>query len=206
MLDKVDLLLIHTPHPPACNSSSEIATTWVGMEAALKANMTAAIGVSNFNAAQLEALAAAPAVTEVPSVNQILLHVGQVDVDTIAYCTKAHIVTEVREWKESAHRSTYLHGDERVGGGGGGALAGCSIPRSRSGGAPPHIRQCPLETRSTPLPPALTRSLYADTHSILIVVFNHRCTRRIRQWDTRTGVGKQCTICLQCSRLLRPTT
>ena len=118
MLDKVDLLLIHTPHPPACNSSSEIATTWVGMEAALKANMTAAIGVSNFNAAQLEALAAAPAVTEVPSVNQILLHVGQVDVDTIAYCTKAHIVTEVREWKESAHRSTYLHGDERVGGGG----------------------------------------------------------------------------------------
>lgn len=76
------------------NSSAEIASTWIGMEAALKANMTAAIGVSNFVSAQLETLAAAPGVTVVPAVNQILLHVGQVDAATIKYCTKAGIITE----------------------------------------------------------------------------------------------------------------
>ena len=62
------------------------------MESALSANMTAAIGVSNFLAPQLEALANAPGVKQTPAVNQIGLHVGAVDNVTIAYCTKVGIL------------------------------------------------------------------------------------------------------------------
>jgi diketogulonate reductase-like aldo/keto reductase len=94
LMPKVDLLLIHTP--ATCNSTDQITLTWKAMQAALKANMTAAIGVSNFLPAQLQALASAQGVTVTPAVNQIGLHVGSVDTATLAYCKKAGIMYSAR--------------------------------------------------------------------------------------------------------------
>ena len=88
---QLDLVLIHTPSK--C-SSADIAATWAGMQSAKRQNLTRAIGVSNFKPAALEALAKAPSTTVVPAVNQILLHVGNVDNATIQYCTARKITVE----------------------------------------------------------------------------------------------------------------
>lgn len=94
MLDTVDLLLIHSPTSPNCTAPAGIASTWIGMQAAVKAGKAKSIGVSNFKPSQLDALAKAPGVSVVPAVNQILLHVGTVDKETVQYCAKAGIVVE----------------------------------------------------------------------------------------------------------------
>jgi len=86
MLKQVDLLLIHHPTRPACNSTQQITVTWLAMEAALAQGLTRSIGVSNFKPADLDALLAAPTTRVTPAVNQILLHIGAVDTDTISYC------------------------------------------------------------------------------------------------------------------------
>ncbi|AMM22270.1 hypothetical protein AX769_07170 [Frondihabitans sp. PAMC 28766] len=66
-VDTVDLLLIHWPQ----NAKSNLET-WKAMEDLLDAGQVRAIGVSNFDAADLDALATGSDV--VPAVNQIELH------------------------------------------------------------------------------------------------------------------------------------
>eukprot|EP00041_Stephanoeca_diplocostata_P035336 m.1241927 g.1241927 ORF g.1241927 m.1241927 type:complete len:174 (-) comp24681_c0_seq31:503-1024(-) len=92
MLPQVDLLLIHHPTSPLCNSSDQIALTWAAMQDALAKNLSRAIGVSNFKRTDLDALMAATTTTVTPAVNQIMLHIDSVDKDTIAWCL-AHGVT-----------------------------------------------------------------------------------------------------------------
>ncbi|ROQ40665.1 diketogulonate reductase-like aldo/keto reductase [Frondihabitans sp. PhB188] len=66
-VDVVDLLLIHWPQNAKTNLE-----TWLAMQELLDAGQVRAIGVSNFDAADLDALAKGSDV--VPAVNQIELH------------------------------------------------------------------------------------------------------------------------------------
>ncbi|EOD65467.1 2,5-didehydrogluconate reductase [Amycolatopsis vancoresmycina DSM 44592] len=66
--DHVDLYLIHWPLPARDN----YVRTWLGFEDLLRAGKTRAIGVSNFQPAHLDRLAAETGT--VPAVNQIELH------------------------------------------------------------------------------------------------------------------------------------
>ncbi|GAA1868508.1 aldo/keto reductase [Pseudonocardia ailaonensis] len=67
-LDHVDLFLIHWPLP----ARDDFVDTWRGLEDAKAAGRTRSIGVSNFQVAHLDRLAAET--DTVPSVNQIELH------------------------------------------------------------------------------------------------------------------------------------
>ena len=94
-LESVDLVLIHRPnpypgHPEQCQDAEKRAATWKGLELALKAGKTRAIGVSNFNASELAALLETAEVT--PAVNQCQMSVGSHDDATIAFC-RAHAIT-----------------------------------------------------------------------------------------------------------------
>ena len=86
MLSYVDLLIIHTP--ATCKTSADTQVTWEGMQAALAANLTRAIGLSNFKPTQIDALLANAGTKIVPAVNQCGLHVGYHDDATISYCAK----------------------------------------------------------------------------------------------------------------------
>ena len=86
MLPFVDLILIHTPG--TCKTPGDLQTTWQGMQAAQKAKLTRAIGLSNFGADQITAILSNPATTIRPAVNQCLLHVGHHDDQTINFCTQ----------------------------------------------------------------------------------------------------------------------
>lgn len=91
-LPQVDLMLIHRPypypgHPEQCHTPRGRAETWKGLEQALAAGKTRAIGVSNFNSTELAALLETASVT--PAINQCKLSVGAHDDVTISFC-KAH--------------------------------------------------------------------------------------------------------------------
>lgn len=87
-LDYVDLYLIHWPLP----HQDRYVTTWHGFEELLRAGKARAIGVSNFQIAHLERLAAESAT--VPAVNQIELHPALQQPDLRAYHQAHGIVTE----------------------------------------------------------------------------------------------------------------
>jgi 2,5-diketo-D-gluconate reductase A len=91
-LESVDLVLIHRPntypgHPEQCQDAEQRAATWKGLELALKAGKTRAIGVSNFNASELAALLETAEVT--PAVNQCQMSVAAHDDATRAF-SQAH--------------------------------------------------------------------------------------------------------------------
>jgi diketogulonate reductase-like aldo/keto reductase len=94
MLPYVDLLLIHKPTAPACNSSAQVALTWARLQTVLAAGKTRAIGVSNFDGATLAELLAAPTTSVTPAVNQISFHVSGIDRATVAYCASKGIRIE----------------------------------------------------------------------------------------------------------------
>lgn len=86
-VDYIDLLLIHFPRPRiACEATWKVLAEYHA-KGALKA-----IGVSNFQAADLQALL--PTTELVPAVNQIELNVLMHDVATIEYCTANKIAVE----------------------------------------------------------------------------------------------------------------
>jgi len=95
-VSSVDLVLIHSPgygtppvgqkagcwgHLPCCHNASELRSTWHGLEEALRLNLTRAIGVSNFRAEHLEALAGN--VSTMPAINQCQMYVGEHDDEAI---------------------------------------------------------------------------------------------------------------------------
>jgi len=100
-LEYADLILIHSPCTrgfPGSSSCSErdalkILDTWLGLQDALNANLTRAIGVSNFVESDLRAiLDAKPKV--VPAVNQCSMSVGHHDDSTRAFCSARTITYE----------------------------------------------------------------------------------------------------------------
>jgi 2,5-diketo-D-gluconate reductase A len=87
-LDHVDLYLIHWPLP----HQDKYVATWQGFEDLLRAGKARAIGVSNFQVAHLERLAAETAT--VPAVNQIELHPALQQTELRAYHRAHGIATE----------------------------------------------------------------------------------------------------------------
>ncbi|MGO9006953.1 MAG: aldo/keto reductase [Beijerinckiaceae bacterium] len=87
-LDYVDLYLIHWPQP----AKDRYVETWRALEKIYRAGKARAIGVSNFEPAQLERLLASGSI--VPSVNQIELHPRLQQAALCAFDRAHGIVTE----------------------------------------------------------------------------------------------------------------
>ena len=97
-LDYVDLMLIHSPQPWAeVNQSDnryfpENRQVWRALEDALSAGKVRAIGVSNFQPADLENLWATAAVK--PMVNQVLCHISNTPLSLLSFCRSRGILLE----------------------------------------------------------------------------------------------------------------
>ena len=96
-LDYVDLILIHCPQPWILYGSKnryfkENVQVWKALEEAYKDGKAKAIGVSNFNNEDMQNILDNCEIS--PMVNQILLHIGEVPVDIIKFCSEHNIVIE----------------------------------------------------------------------------------------------------------------
>ena len=97
-LDRIDLMLIHSPQPWAQVNQSdnryfeENREVWKAMEDALQAGKVRAIGVSNFLQQDLESLMQSCTVR--PMVNQLLAHISNTPCALIDYCQEQKILVE----------------------------------------------------------------------------------------------------------------
>lgn len=96
-LDYIDLMLIHSPQPWAEFRKGEHffegnLEAWRALEEAHKAGKLRAIGVSNFQQADLDNILDNAAVK--PAVNQILAHIGNTPFDLIDYSRSKGILVE----------------------------------------------------------------------------------------------------------------
>jgi len=93
-MDYIDLYLVHWPCVELSSSDwQEInADTWRGFEAMYKAGKLRAIGVSNYEEKQIEALAKTAEV--MPMVNQLEFHPGYMQLDNIRYNQSKGILVE----------------------------------------------------------------------------------------------------------------
>lgn len=95
-IDAADLVLIHDPG--LANETGTTAALWQGMQDALSQGLTRSIGVSNFNATQIDELVAQPTTTVLPAINQISFGVGGARPEgTLAACAK-HNITAQAYW------------------------------------------------------------------------------------------------------------
>ena len=93
-LSWLDVYLMHWPASPALHADwREInSDTWKGMEALCESGIVRAVGVSNFLPHHLEALSATAHM--LPAVNQIELHPGHPQTETLRYCAEHGIAVE----------------------------------------------------------------------------------------------------------------
>jgi diketogulonate reductase-like aldo/keto reductase len=96
-LDHIDLMLIHSPQPwsefrKGGHYFEGNLEAWRAMEEAYRAGKLRAIGVSNFERADLDNILDHGTVA--PTVNQILTHVGNTPLDLIDYSRKRGILVE----------------------------------------------------------------------------------------------------------------
>lgn len=95
-LDYFDLMLIHSPQPWKDFRGGDYAEgnreAWRALEDAYQAGKLRAIGVANFEEADLENLEATSRVA--PMVNQLLVHVSNTPLDLIKYCQDRDILVE----------------------------------------------------------------------------------------------------------------
>jgi diketogulonate reductase-like aldo/keto reductase len=96
-MDHVDLMIIHSPQPWAEFGGAERyldgnRQAWRALEEAYAAGKLRAIGVSNFQQADLENILGGCSVR--PMVNQILAHVSNTPFELISYCEAQGILVE----------------------------------------------------------------------------------------------------------------
>lgn len=96
-LDYFDLMIIHSPQPWTDFHGEEHffegnLEAWRALEEACRAGKLRAIGVSNFEKADLDNILENGSIK--PAVNQILCHVGNTPLDLIDYCTRNDILVE----------------------------------------------------------------------------------------------------------------
>ena len=93
-IEKLDLYLIHWPNPPQIREKFAQSTkeTWAAMEKLYQNDKVRAIGVSNYMPRHLEVLLKNATID--PMVNQIRIHPGQVDDETIDFSVKEGMVVE----------------------------------------------------------------------------------------------------------------
>lgn len=158
-LDHIDLLLIHSPQPWAEFREGEHffegnLEAWRALEDAYAAGKVRAIGVSNFERADLENLIDNGSVA--PMVNQILAHVGNTPFDLIDYSRSKGLLVEA--YSPVAHGAALK--DARIG-----ALAigyGVSIAQLC-------VRYC-LQLGLLPLPKTATVAHLRDNAAVDFVI------------------------------------
>ena len=95
-IEYIDLLLIHSPQPwtdfRGGNYDEGNRAAWKAMDEAYKAGKIRAIGVSNFQQADIENLLSSGMTA--PMVNQILVHIGNTPMELISYCHSKNILVE----------------------------------------------------------------------------------------------------------------
>ncbi|MGW4565400.1 aldo/keto reductase [Streptomyces sp. NPDC004561] len=95
-LDRIDLMLIHSPQPWDDFRGGDYAQgnreAWRALEDAHQAGKIRSIGVSNFQQHDLENIL--QGATVVPHVNQLLVHAGNTPSDLLAYCESKQILVE----------------------------------------------------------------------------------------------------------------
>ena len=110
-LDHIDLMLIHSPQPWAEFREGEHyfegnLEAWRALEEAYQAGKLRAIGVSNFEAADIDNLVQHGSVA--PMVNQILAHVGNTPSDLIDYSRSKGLLVEA--YSPVAHGAALKNG------------------------------------------------------------------------------------------------
>ncbi|MFF2650250.1 aldo/keto reductase [Streptomyces sp. NPDC058045] len=95
-LEHIDLMLIHSPQPWNDFRGGDYAEgnrqAWRALEDAHRAGKIRAIGVSNFQRADLENILAGSTVA--PQVNQLLVHAGNTPTELLSYCEEKRILVE----------------------------------------------------------------------------------------------------------------
>lgn len=95
-LDRIDLMLIHSPQPWHDFRGGDYAEgnreAWRALEEAHQAGKIQSIGVSNFQQHDLENILSSA--TVVPHVNQLLVHAGNTPSELLAYCESKQILVE----------------------------------------------------------------------------------------------------------------
>src|SRR3982750_4216287 len=96
-LDYIDLMIIHSPKPWAKFLEEEPyfegnREAWKALEEAYKAGKLRAIGLSNFEKADVDNIL--QSCTVKPTVNQILAHISNTPVELIKYCQAKDILVE----------------------------------------------------------------------------------------------------------------
>ncbi|MFF0141689.1 aldo/keto reductase [Streptomyces sp. NPDC005227] len=95
-LDRIDLMLIHSPQPWNDFRGGDYAQgnreAWRALEDAHQAGKIRSIGVSNFQQHDLENIL--QGATVVPHVNQLLVHAGNTPSELLAYCESKQILVE----------------------------------------------------------------------------------------------------------------
>ncbi|MGW5475486.1 aldo/keto reductase [Streptomyces sp. NPDC004008] len=95
-LDRVDLMLIHSPQPWEDFRGGDYAQgnreAWRALEDAHRAGKIRSIGVSNFQQHDVENILKGASV--VPHVNQLLVHAGNTPSELLAYCESKQILVE----------------------------------------------------------------------------------------------------------------
>ena len=96
-LDHIDLMLVHSPQPWAefregGDFDAGNLEAWRALEEAQQAGKIRAIGVSNFERADLDNILEHGSLK--PVVNQVLAHVGNTPFDLIDYCRSHDVLVE----------------------------------------------------------------------------------------------------------------
>ncbi|MDA5142683.1 aldo/keto reductase [Streptomyces sp. AD681] len=95
-LDRIDLMLIHSPQPWNDFRGGDYAqgnrAAWRALEKAHQSGKIRAIGVSNFQQHDLENIV--EGATVVPHVNQLLVHAGNTPAELLAHCETRQILVE----------------------------------------------------------------------------------------------------------------
>lgn len=96
-LDYIDMMIIHSPKPWAKFQGNDHyfkgnLEAWGALEEAYKAGKLRAIGLSNFDQADIDNILGSSTVK--PMVNQILAHISNTPTELIKYCQKNDILVE----------------------------------------------------------------------------------------------------------------
>ncbi len=96
-LDYIDMMIIHSPKPWAKFGSDDHffegnREAWKALEEAYKADKLRAIGISNFEKADIDNILKSCSVK--PMVNQILAHISNTPKELIQYCKEKNILVE----------------------------------------------------------------------------------------------------------------
>ncbi|MBD8680120.1 aldo/keto reductase [Sphingomonas sp. CFBP 13720] len=108
--DHIDLMLIHSPQPwtefrEGGDFDAGNLEAWRALEEAQQAGKIRAIGVSNFERADLDNILRHGSVK--PAVNQVLAHVGNTPFDLIDYCREQDVLIEA--YSPVAHGAALQH-------------------------------------------------------------------------------------------------